>query len=440
MGYQQITRFSELVNKSRIYDEDNHESVAHYKSLHDKKGKGKFRWNPYDGKKKVGDGKKSCGGGSYTPIKCSRCGVEGHRAPECPKCDVTCFKCGKQGHKSFDCRVGSNVTCYNCGEQGHISTKCNKSKKEQAKGKVFALSDADTFAEERLIRDFEVDLMCLPLSQLDVILGMDWLRANHIYINCFVKVILFLEPEKEGDLFLSTQQVNESVRDGAEVFMLVPSLKLSENGTMGEFLVVHDFPEVFPDEVSDLSPEREVEFTIDLIPGTSPISMALYWMSPSELKELKSQLENFLDNRFICPSVSPWDKQLFAKLSKCEFWLKEMSFLGHVISSDGISVDPSKIEVISQWEAPKSVYEIRSFLGLASYYGKFIGGFSKLSLPLTQLTRKCQAFIWTAQCEASFQELKRRLTIAPVLILPNPSEPFVVSCDASLMGLGGVLM
>ena len=90
------------------------------------------------------------------------------------------------------------------------------------------------------------------------------------------------------------------------------------------------------------------------------------------------------------------EKKLYAKLSKCEFWLKEVSFLGHVISSGGISVDPSKIEAISQWEVPKSVSEIHSFLGLASYYRKFIEGFSKLSLSLTQLTRKGQALIWTA--------------------------------------------
>ncbi|XP_050918776.1 uncharacterized protein LOC127136230 [Lathyrus oleraceus] len=229
-------------------------------------------------------------------------------------------------------------------------------------------------------KDFEVDLVCLLLSQLDIILGMDWLRANHVYINCFVKTVLFLEPEKVGDLFLSTQQVNESVRDGVEVFMLVASLKLSESGTMGEFLVVRDFPEVFSDEVSDLPPKHEVEFTIDLIPGISPVSMASYRMSPSELKELKSQLEDLLDKRFIRLSVSPWGAP-------------EVSFLGHVISSGGISVDPSKIEAISQWEALKSVSEIRNFLGLPSYYRKFIEGFSKLSLSLTQLTRKGQAFI-----------------------------------------------
>src|SRR3954465_12945756 len=86
------------------------------------------------------------------------------------------------------------------------------------------------------------------------------------------------------------------------------------------------------------------------------------------------------------------EKKLYAKLSKCEFWLSEVSFLSHVISKDGIAVDPRKVEVVSQWEAPKSISEICSFLGLAGYYRKFIEGFSKLALPLTKLTRKGQAF------------------------------------------------
>ena len=85
------------------------------------------------------------------------------------------------------------------------------------------------------------------------------------------------------------------------------------------------------------------------------------------------------------------EKKLYAKLFKCEFWLKEVSFLGHVISGDGIAVDSSKIEAVSQWETPKSVTEIKSFLGLASYYRRFIEGFSKLALPLTQLTCKGKA-------------------------------------------------
>ena len=93
-----------------------------------------------------------------------------------------------------------------------------------------------------------------------------------------------------------------------------------------------------------------------------------------------------------------------------------------------------------QWETPKSAIEIRSFLGLAGYYRRFIEGFSKLALPLTKLTCKGKAFVWDVQCEESFNELKRRLTSAPVLTLPNPGEPFIIYCDASLMGLGGVLM
>ena len=111
-----------------------------------------------------------------------------------------------------------------------------------------------------------------------------------------------------------------------------------------------------------------------------------------------------------------------------------------MISGSGIVVDPPKVDVVLQWETPKSATEIRSFLGLAGYYRRFIEGFSKLSLPLTKLTCKGRAFVWDVQCEESFTELKKRLTSAPILTLPNPGEPFVLYCDASKMGLGGVLM
>ncbi|MCI57947.1 IPP transferase, partial [Trifolium medium] len=87
--------------------------------------------------------------------------------------------------------------------------------------------------------------------------------------------------------------------------------------------------------------------------------------------------------------------------------MKEISFLGHVISSEGIAVDPAKVDVVLQWNTPESVAEIRSFLGLAGYYRRFIEGFSKLAMPLTQLTRKNQSFVWDKKCEESFQELKR---------------------------------
>jgi len=134
------------------------------------------------------------------------------------------------------------------------------------------------------------------------------------------------------------------------------------------------------------------------------------------------------------------DQLIYAKLSKCEFWLKKVSFLGHVISQGGIVVDPSKIEVVLEWEGPKSIFEIRSFLGLAGYYQKFIESFSKLALPLTKLTRKGQVFVWDTQCEHSFQSFKEKLMTSPMLVLPNPREPFEMYCDASKIGLGGILM
>jgi len=134
------------------------------------------------------------------------------------------------------------------------------------------------------------------------------------------------------------------------------------------------------------------------------------------------------------------EKKLYAKLKKCEFWLEEVSFLGHVISKDGIAVDPSKIEAVTNWERPTNVHEIRSFLGLAGYYRRFVKGFSKLSSPLTALTKKNAHFVWDEECEASFQELKQRLVSTPILTLPMESEKFVIYSDASLKGLGCVLM
>ncbi|KAL5576693.1 hypothetical protein UlMin_018392 [Ulmus minor] len=104
------------------------------------------------------------------------------------------------------------------------------------------------------------------------------------------------------------------------------------------------------------------------------------------------------------------EHRLYAKFSKCEFWLQSVQFLGHVISKDGLSVDPAKIEAVSRWAAPTSVTEIRSFLGLAD------------------------------KCEQSFQELKRRLTSAHILVLPTYDAYFTVYCDASKIGLGAVLM
>ena len=134
------------------------------------------------------------------------------------------------------------------------------------------------------------------------------------------------------------------------------------------------------------------------------------------------------------------EKKLYAKFSKCEFWLSSVAFLGHVVSKEGIMVDPKKIEAVRDWVRPTSVTEIRSFLGLAGYYRRFVEGFSSITSPLTRLTQKEVTFQWSDECEVSFQKLKTLLTTAPILTLPVEGEGFVVYCDASRVGLGCVLM
>ena len=128
------------------------------------------------------------------------------------------------------------------------------------------------------------------------------------------------------------------------------------------------------------------------------------------------------------------DHHLYAKLSKCEFWLTE------VMSASGVSVDPEKVEAVMSWERPKSVFEIRSFLGLAGYYRRFIEDFTRLAASMTRLTRKEVKFDWDDRCEKAFQELRWRLTTTPILIVPDKGQGYTVYCDASKAGLGCVLI
>ncbi|KAK8930623.1 hypothetical protein KSP39_PZI016616 [Platanthera zijinensis] len=134
------------------------------------------------------------------------------------------------------------------------------------------------------------------------------------------------------------------------------------------------------------------------------------------------------------------EHQLYAKFSKCDFWLRKVSFLGHVITEQGLAVDPAKIESILSWLQPTSVTEVRSFLGLAGYYRRFVKDFSKISLPLTQLTRKNTLFQWSDDCQLAFDILKEKLTSAPILTMPSGTDGFQIYSDASYKGLGCVLM
>jgi hypothetical protein len=134
------------------------------------------------------------------------------------------------------------------------------------------------------------------------------------------------------------------------------------------------------------------------------------------------------------------EHRLYAKFSKCEFWLKTVPFLGHVLSESGILVDPSKVQEVMDWKSPTTVHEVRSFLGLAGYYHHFIPDFSKIAKPMTSLLQKDHKFAWIEDYEAAFCTLQKLLTTAPVLVQPDIEKPFDVFCNASKNGLGCVLM
>nr|GEV69122.1 putative reverse transcriptase domain-containing protein [Tanacetum cinerariifolium] len=214
---------------------------------------------------------------------------------------------------------------------------------------------------------------------------------------------------------------------------------------------------------------RKVEFQIDLVPGAASVARAPYQLALFKMKNLSEQLQELSNKGFIRHSSSPWGAPvLFAKNEDGSFqmcidyrelkkltvitsfkygkrifqkWHSELvQFLGHVIDSQDIYVDPTKIESIKDWASPKTPTEIRQFLGLAGYYRRFTEGFSKIAKSMTKLTQKGVKFDWGDKQEAVFQLLKHKLYNASILALPEGSKDFVVCCDASIKGLGAVLM
>ncbi|CAJ2656658.1 unnamed protein product, partial [Trifolium pratense] len=365
IGFSQIRDFATLVDKCRICDDDGKAKTNYYKAMSDKRGKGQDRGKPYGdkGKKVVeSSGGKKRGGG-----QCYKCGELGHKSYECPKkvdkcfncgrlghksdvCQVkvTCFNCGEEGHKSPMCKKpkktmgkvfalsgddadqGDNLirgTCfiYNTpliaiidtgATHSFISVDCMKRLSipvSEMSGRMEIETPANGSVTTRLVcrdcpvtvfgRHFGMDLVCIQLSGIDVIFGMNWLIFNRVHINCCEKTVVFPKPEESLHL-MSKKEVVESLKEPVEVYALFASLKMEGEVKVEELPVVCEFPDVFPEDVSDVPPKREVEFTIDLVPGTSPISMTPYRMSASELNELKKQLEELLEKKFIRPSVS----------------------------------------------------------------------------------------------------------------------------------------
>ncbi|GKB69048.1 putative reverse transcriptase domain-containing protein, partial [Tanacetum coccineum] len=254
---------------------------------------------------------------------------------------------------------------------------------------------------------FIIDLIPFGHGSFDVIIGMDWLSKLRAKIVCLEKIV---------------------------------QIPLSN----GENLVVHgELPEG------------------NLKQLAMPVAKSPYRLAPTEMQELSNQLKKLQDKGFIRPSSSPWGAPvLFVKKKDGPFRMcidyRELNkltiknrypllgiddlFDQHVVNSEGIHVDPNKIEAVKNWKPPKTSTEIRSFLGLAGYYRRFIANFSKIAKPLTLLTQKDKKFEWGDKQENSIQTLKDMLCDASILALPEGIDDLVVYCDASNQGFGYVLM
>ncbi|XP_073132173.1 uncharacterized protein [Henckelia pumila] len=318
------------------------------------------------------------------------------------------------------------------------------------------------------------DFIVLKMVDFDAIFGMDWLTRYEAIIDCKRKIVSVKDQNGKSLVFRTTSKKSapgmistgtawKLLSNGCTGFLasLIGDLEV-QRPKLGEVEVVKDFPKVFSNDVAGLPPVREVEFEIELLPKTKPASKAPYRLAPTEMKELKDHLQELLDkgiddlfdqfqgvevfskidlrSGYHQLKVKDADVQKTAFRTRYDNYEFLISFLGHIVSAKGIEVDPSKVEVVRNWVAPKNATEIRNFLGLAGYYRRFIQDFSKIALPLTSLTRKGVKFVWSDQCEKSFAELKERLMSALVLEIPEGTGHFVVYTDASKSGLGAVLM
>nr|GEV63202.1 hypothetical protein [Tanacetum cinerariifolium] len=240
------------------------------------------------------------------------------------------------------------------------------------------------------------NLFPLDMHDFDIILGMNWLTKHRATIVCHTKSFIFSNLEKLEFVYQDSQL-------GLLAFIMDTS---SDGPSLETHPVVWDFYDVFLEELLGIPPECDVEFGIELVSGTQPISKAPYRMAPIKLKELKEQLQELLDLGSI--HLRFQGAKFFSKIDLRSGYhqlrVKEQDIPKTAFRTpDGITMDPAKVEAITKRPRPKTVTKIRSFLGLAGYYRRFMKGFSRLALPLTKLMRKGEKFVWDEEREKSFE-------------------------------------
>ncbi|KAJ9539079.1 hypothetical protein OSB04_031812 [Centaurea solstitialis] len=498
-------------------------------------------------------------------VICTRCGMGGHTDKDCRK--RTCFECGSFNHYRNACpkvnqgpyanqtqpanqgnRVGlargrafligaeearqnpdvvtgtfllnnypATVLFDSGADRSYVSLefrpKINKKSQNLKEEHIIEYSNGELVKASKVVgkctlglsgKEFSIDLIPIKIGSFDIIVALP--NGGVLEVHG--------DKSRRDIKIVSYMKMRGHLRKECVAFMAHVIDKKAKEKQIQDIPVVREFPEVFPEELPGLPPQRHVEFHIDLVPGAGPIAKSPYRLAPSEMQELSNQLQELLDKGFIRPSSSPWGapvlfvkkkdgsfrmcidyrelnkitiknryplpriddlfdqlqgatyfskidlrsgyhqmrvreediaktafrtryghyeflvmpfgltnapavfmdlmnrskedheqhlrlildllkaEKLYAKFSKCEFWIREVHFLGHVVNKEGIHVDPAKIEAIKKWEAPKTPTEIRQFLGLAGYYRRFIANFSKIAQPLTTLTQKDKKFIW----------------------------------------------
>nr|GEZ99780.1 reverse transcriptase domain-containing protein [Tanacetum cinerariifolium] len=339
---------------------------------------------------------------------------------------------------------------------------------------------------------FNIDLMPVEMGSFDVIIDMDWLVKYHAVIVCDEKLVrvpfgdevLIFHDDRNNNVhesrlnIISCSKTQRYLLKGCPIFLAHVTIKEAEDKSKKKLLkdvpIVQDFPEVFPEDFSDIPPTRQVEFQINLVHGLSVYSKIDLRSGYHQLRVREEDIPKtafrtryrhyefqvmsfgltnapavFMDlmNQVCKPYLDTFvivfiDDILIYSKSKQEHE-EHLELILELLKKEqfqGIHVDPAKIESIKDWASPETVTEIRQFLGLAGYYRRFIEGFSKIARSMTKLTQKKVKFDWGDKQEEAFKIIKQKLCSAPILALPEGSEDFVVYCDASIKCLGAMLM